>query len=552
MATPPTRVGRYSPGTGNYSTTTSPKTTTETFDIQVGDRFWCQAQVENAGLQSVVTPTVSGGAITWTLQARVPDASDTNSSALWGWTGVCTTAATGVTITLDRPTTDTALWWGFSVTHVRGSDGVGVIWDANNGTGSSAPSSALTVAADSLVVFNVNDWNASDGTTRAYRMSATESNYFRDAAHHTVYGAYVLDTTAGSFDAGLTTPSTMRWGLIGVEFLGAAAPVVVNGRILLENGVDRLLLENGDFLVSEDYVPAGGTDYPVAGSIAATSTTTGSIALRAAVAGAVAASTVVAGAIVADHPLTGTVAATSTATGAIDVMGGISGTVAATSTVTGAIDAQHPIAGSVAAVSTTTGAITADHPLTGTVAATSGVLGAIAARLALAGTTPATSTTTGATTLSAALSGSIAATTAVSGTLFEPGAQNYPIGGTVAATSTTAGAITAQHPLAGTIAATTTVTGAARLNAAIAGNTATTSNTSGTITVRVGLTGTVAVVSQVAGQLAADIVGEPVPVVIAVPAEDRTIIVGRDTRTITVNADDRTTRVPRQTRTLEA
>lgn len=222
MATPPTRVGRFAPTTGNYSSTTSPKTS-NAFNMQVGDRFWLQVQCESATGITTPTPTVSAGAITWTKQAQQPAAANSNVSGLIGWTGVCTTAATGVTISLTRPTSDTTLWWGFSCTQVRGSDGVGVIFTGNNGTGSGAPSVAQTVAADSLVLFNVNDWNAVDGASRAYRMSATEANYFTDPARHTVYGAYTLDTAAGTYTAGLTAPSTMRWGLVGVEFLGAAS-----------------------------------------------------------------------------------------------------------------------------------------------------------------------------------------------------------------------------------------------------------------------------------------------------------------------------------------
>lgn len=247
MGTTPTRVGRYSPATGNYASTTTPKTTGETFDMLVGDRFWCQAQVENANLQSVVTPSISGGTVAWTLQARVPDASSDLQSALWGWTGLCTAAATGVTGQMARPTTDASLWWGFSMTHVRGSDGVGVIWDANNGTGSGAPSAPQTVQDNSLVIFNVNDWNAADGSSRAFRMGAIESNYFRDAARHTVYGAYVADTVAGIFTAGLTAPAAQRWGLIGVEFLGAT--VEVPGVPALQENNAGILLEDNSLLL---------------------------------------------------------------------------------------------------------------------------------------------------------------------------------------------------------------------------------------------------------------------------------------------------------------
>lgn len=231
MATPPTRVSFNVPATGNFSTTTSPKTTAA-FDVQAGDLIVVQASVENGGAQSVVTPSASGGSVTWTQQARVPAASNASTAAAWCWTGVVGTTATGITVSLARPTTDTTLWWGFSASVYRNHGGVGAVFNGTNGTGAnSAPSVTATCAANSAVVCQVNDWNAADGTTRTWRTingsPETETVYFRDAAHHTVYGGYAPDTgAAGSITQGLTTPSTMRWVLVGVEILGTSGGAV--------------------------------------------------------------------------------------------------------------------------------------------------------------------------------------------------------------------------------------------------------------------------------------------------------------------------------------
>jgi hypothetical protein len=132
--------------------------------------------------------------------------------------------ATGITVSLARPTTNTSVWWGFSATVVRDHGGVGVPFEADIGTGSGAPSAAATCSANSLVLCQVNDWNAVDGTSRTWRTingsPMTETLYFRDSSRHTVYGGYCPDTGAGgSITIGLTAPTGQRYILMGIEIL---------------------------------------------------------------------------------------------------------------------------------------------------------------------------------------------------------------------------------------------------------------------------------------------------------------------------------------------
>lgn len=220
----PTLVSYNTPSSDNFSSTTTPKTTTA-FDVVAGDIIVVLCSIENANSPTGVTPSASGGSVTWTLQAA-QNGGTTNQSAAYCWTGVVGATATGITVSLARPSSDGGIWWGFSARVVRDHGGVGAAFSDNNGTGSGAPSAAATCAANSAVFCQINDWNAVDGTSRTWRTingaPEDESSYFRDASRHTVYGGYKNDVGAGgSITQGLTAPATMRWVLVGVEVLAS-------------------------------------------------------------------------------------------------------------------------------------------------------------------------------------------------------------------------------------------------------------------------------------------------------------------------------------------
>lgn len=242
MATPPTRVLYAVPSTGNYTSTTSPKTTTS-FNVTAGDIIVVMAGSENSSTLASVTPSASGGSVTWTLRAQFPLTTSGQTSTTKCWTGVVGATATGITVSLasisaagDR--------WGMSATLVRNHGGVGVVFQAGITAGNGAPAAAGRVSsadataancgANSLVLCVVNDWNAVDGTTRTWRTingaAETETVYSRTAGAHTAYGGYRADTgAAGAITQGLTVPSTMRWSLSGVEILGVTASAPQGG-----------------------------------------------------------------------------------------------------------------------------------------------------------------------------------------------------------------------------------------------------------------------------------------------------------------------------------
>lgn len=238
MATPPTRVQYVVPPSGNYGTAPASFTTAALTSIAVGDLLVVGESSEVAGTPTTVTPTLSAGAATWTLQAN-QTAGGTNQSGAKLWTGVVTTAATNVTVSLSQPTS-ASQWWGMSASQWTNHGGVGVVFQGNNGTGSGTPSVAATCSANSAVQCLVNDWNAADGTTRTWLTingaAETESLYFRDSLHHTVYGGYRTDTgAAGSITQGLSAPTGQRWVLVGVEILGMTSGTAARAPLRFAN-----------------------------------------------------------------------------------------------------------------------------------------------------------------------------------------------------------------------------------------------------------------------------------------------------------------------------
>ena len=237
----------------NFNTITTPKST-NAFDVVAGDLIVVMSSLESAASPTVVTPTASGGSVTWTARAT-QNANTTQQSAAYCWTGLVGATASGITVSLDRPSSSTSLFWGMSATVWRGHGGVGVVFSGNNGISNGAPSVSATCAANSAVQCQINDWNAVDGATRTWRtingVAQSEATYVNVSGRHTVYGGYTTDTgAAGSITQGLTAPSTMRWVLVGVEI---TSPVVADGYMLMENG-DRILFENSDLMVAENFI----------------------------------------------------------------------------------------------------------------------------------------------------------------------------------------------------------------------------------------------------------------------------------------------------------
>jgi hypothetical protein len=407
----PTRVTSAAPSTGNFNSTTSPKTTTS-FDVVAGDLIVVTASVENGGSQSVVTPSASGGSVTWTQRARQPAANNGNTSAAWCWTGVVGATATGITVSLARPTTDATLWWGMRATLWRAHGGVGSVFSATNGTGAnSAPAIAASCAANSAVQININDWNAADGTSRTWRTIngavQTETDYFRDASRHAVYTGYTADTgAAGTITQGLTAPTGQRWVGAGVEILGSTS----------------------------------STQHAATGVVAATTADAGSPVARLVATGAAAVLTAASGSPAALHPATGTTPTTTSTMGSPVALYAATGTVVVSTGTTGAATARHPAAGATPVVTAASGAAdvipgSGSHAATGTIAVVTGATGSAVQRHAVVGTVTASTSVVGAPATRHAAIGSCAVVSATAG---GPSAR-YVADGTVIVVTTASG-----------------------------------------------------------------------------------------------------------------
>ncbi len=447
MATPPTRVSYNAPSTGNFSSTATSRTTTS-FDVTAGDIIIVLASLENGGSQTAVTPSASGGSVTWTQQARVPAASNASTSAAWCWTGVVGATATGITVTLNRPSSDTTLWWGMSATVYTAHGGVGVAFSGTNGTGAdSAPSASATCSANSAVVCQVNDWQARS-TARTWRTingaAETETVYFTNATHHTVYGGYRADTgAAGSITQGLTAPSNQRWVLAGVEILGVSGATNYNGTSTAAS--------------TASVTGAGEVGKVATSTAAATASVAAGGAVGKVATAAVAATVAIAAAGVVGLSATATITETGSTTSTGSVVSGSSAT--STISATGSTSAAGQLG-------TTTDAAVASA---GAIAATGLVARASSSSIASTGTISAAG--------SVVAGGSAAATIGTTATVNAVGVVARSAGATIAATgSTTAAGSTGAGPNAGTsIAAAGVVTAAgqvARLSLASVGATA--------------------------------------------------------------------------------
>lgn len=92
----------------------------------------------------------------------------------------------------------------------------------------SAPSDSITtVAANSVVSWACGDWTGVDGTsTRAYRSSASESNFHWATGAYTVYSAYQVAASTGAQTYGLTAPTGQSPSVASIEIQSSGGPAI--------------------------------------------------------------------------------------------------------------------------------------------------------------------------------------------------------------------------------------------------------------------------------------------------------------------------------------
>lgn len=232
MATPPTFVASYA---SSFTGSASPKSVSVTRNV--GDILVVAAWAENsAGTPG--TPTLSG--VTFT---HPQSQSGSQQAELDVWVGTATTSGTD-NLSLANPG---APDWGFIVYRFSSSDGVGATTSGNNGTGSGAPSLAITTTGDNSAVICFNaDWNAVSAA-RTWRTinsitptigNGLERAYEFASGAYTVYSAYWNDTgTAGAKTTGLSAPTGQRYVIAAVEILGTASNPPAQGSTAVDVAV---------------------------------------------------------------------------------------------------------------------------------------------------------------------------------------------------------------------------------------------------------------------------------------------------------------------------
>lgn len=208
---------------GTYARATGAVTATGV-TTAIGDVLVAVASTEDNAL-TLGLPS-GGTGITWTP-------ADVSNVASYGktymWSSTASAVNSGVTISSTR---SAAAWAGIRVYRFSSSSGVGAVNKANAATGT--PSVALTTTQDdSAIMYGASDWNAVDGTGRAYGTvnggAHSNTGYQRDASYGAAYSGYWANAgTAGSKTCTQTAPALMKWVALAFEVKGiVSAPAIL-------------------------------------------------------------------------------------------------------------------------------------------------------------------------------------------------------------------------------------------------------------------------------------------------------------------------------------
>lgn len=219
MPVAPTHVASVSTA---HDSTTTPKTASS-LTVQVGDLLVliASASHSSSNWQSGPPAVAGGAAVTWTMQqdAILNDYSDVRL-----YTGAVTTAGTA---TVSFGTSPAEQRFGFILSQWRDHGGVGVSGKASSPSG--APALTLNCSALSSVVYGVADWDVVSGTaTHRSVDGSTPTVIFNQAAgswHRAYYARTGSVGTAGNKTVGMTSPSSQKYQIVGVEILAGADPI---------------------------------------------------------------------------------------------------------------------------------------------------------------------------------------------------------------------------------------------------------------------------------------------------------------------------------------
>lgn len=187
---------------------------TASFDVKAGDVLVAYGGQENGGFGSM---TISGGSLTWTKKQEYTGDGGYAGVALW--TAVVDADKT-MSVTFGSSTN---ILYGGNVLTFRRSSGVGNSSKAQNESLPPTVNITTTKVNSAIVVFNA-DWDADDGSTRAWMANAggfTELSYNYESTVYTIYGGYHTRAgSVGTYAVGLSTPNSQKFAIVAVEIKG--------------------------------------------------------------------------------------------------------------------------------------------------------------------------------------------------------------------------------------------------------------------------------------------------------------------------------------------
>lgn len=212
----PTRVAGSQ--VSSFSTSTTPKAS-GSLTLSVGDILVVAAGAGGPSSGMGTNPTVSAGAVTWTLQKSVAVAGFGDIKL---WTGSVTTGGTAtVSVTATGGQN-----WGFIVEQYANGAVVGTSVVNHASTGNATISITPTVANAAIVSVGT-DFNGTTGTITWATVNGsaeTAQATYQGASDYGYYGGYVPDAgTAAAKTVGVTAPTGQVWAIAAVEIQGSSS-----------------------------------------------------------------------------------------------------------------------------------------------------------------------------------------------------------------------------------------------------------------------------------------------------------------------------------------
>jgi len=153
----------------------------------------------------------SSPTLTWTKRADAPLSTHSGNAEIW--TAVFA-AGGSITITSNFGSGSEQSSTAWVITGQESTLGGATATVAAQ----SAPSRTITsTRANSILICVSSDWNAVNGSSRAYRDNATEGYYYFSSTNTTGYHYYKLAATATTYTEGLTAPTGQSSGTAILE-----------------------------------------------------------------------------------------------------------------------------------------------------------------------------------------------------------------------------------------------------------------------------------------------------------------------------------------------